>query len=69
MIDKVRDKVKVYFSFDKKTKELIHKLGYIPKDCYCSTKNVFIPEHVKKNREIVEREVIHPDRPLEKGES
>jgi hypothetical protein len=44
---------KVYFSFDKETKELIHKLGYIPKDCYCSLENVFIPEHAKKNKEIV----------------
>lgn len=47
---------KVYFSFDKGTKKLVEKLGYIPKSCYCSTKDISIPEHIKKNRKIVEME-------------
>jgi hypothetical protein len=47
-----------YFSFDKDTKKLIKKLGYIPEGCYCTTEpGVFIPEHAKKNRQIVIKEV------------
>lgn len=49
----------VYFSFDAETKELVHKLGYIPKGCYCSPENAFIPEHAEKNRGIVAREIKH----------
>lgn len=43
----------VYFSFDKETRKLIKKLGYIPEGCYCSEENILIPEHVEKNRQIV----------------
>jgi len=49
---------KVYFSFDKETKKLIKKLGYIPTDCYCTTvSGVFIPEHAEKNKQIVIKEM------------
>lgn len=50
--------MEVYFSFDEETKRLVKKLGYIPKDCYCTTgQNVFIPEHAEKNGDIVGREI------------
>lgn len=49
-------KKQVYFSFDKETKKLVEKLGYIPEGCYCSPANVFIPEHAEKNKQIILRE-------------
>lgn len=53
-----KDRVKVYFSFDEETKRLIEKLGYVPKDCYCTTEpDIFIPEHGQKNSDIVKREI------------
>lgn len=52
-------KLNTYFSFDKPTKKLIKKLGYIPEGCYCSTENVFIPEHAERNKEIVKKEYEH----------
>jgi len=50
-------KVKVYFSFDEETRKLVEQLGYVPKEAYCTTEPVFIPEHAEKNREIVKREI------------
>lgn len=47
----------MFFSFDKETKEVVAVLGYIPKGCYCSEGNMFIPEHAEKNREIVKKEL------------
>jgi hypothetical protein len=47
----------VYFSFDKDTKKLVTKLGYIPEGCYCSTEDTFIQEHADKNRRIVMAEL------------
>lgn len=53
----MRREMETYFSFDKETKELVSKLGYVPAGCYCTTTpGVFIPEHAEKNREIVKRE-------------
>ena len=50
--------MEAYFSFDKETKELVTKLGYVPAGCYCTTTpGVFIAEHAEKNREMVKREV------------
>jgi len=51
--------MKVNFSFDEETKKLVEKLGYIPESCYCTTADVFIPEHSEKNRKIVEAEYLH----------
>lgn len=47
----------VYFSFDKETAKIVKEIGYIPKDCWCTTKDAFIPEHAIKNRKIVENEL------------
>ena len=52
----MKGKMKVNFSFDEETKKLVEKLGYIPKNCYCTTADVFIPEHYEKNRKIVKAE-------------
>jgi hypothetical protein len=46
----------MYFSFDSETMELVNKLGYIPKGCYCCVENAFIPEHAEKNKKIVMKE-------------
>ena len=54
-----KGEMKANFSFDAETKKLVEKLGYIPEDCYCTTDDVFIPEHAERNRKIVKVEYLH----------